>query len=583
MMKNELRKSLSLAVGLFMLAACSSQDDSLLTTADDTDVIHVAAVSTDDMVTTAAVTRAGVAAETVDWLTDALKKGMDITYYKAESAKQKARLKLETDALGNIQTSDGGVTIYSLNAYDSNGQLTSIPAKWQDNGAHTFQGVFVPTGLKTQQSAHTYDDLTHYTAIPPSTKISATVGRITIPLQHRLARVVAYVLIDKSLNAQLKGYDKDHYNAADTKLRFCHVKTLDYVSSDGQPVWKEERKAIPNYLGEQNVTLYKDKSTGKLVFPTDDNWDDAHADYVSKGNQSSYTRMDYGSAPYYDLIVCPTYTEATTGTHVMYDEASTSAEGTNKIDFELTLDNDLEYEKQFVFDLNANDETVVYLRVSPERIDYNSTGARLWKESSYHDEYYGVNNQNGNNLSKTGGSWQRAYTNSTLGVGVTDGHYYDADPEDKEAQYVDDDKFVEMLAEAHANGKHHGDYFILQKDITIDLSKFDETFVFTGHLDALDHTITLTGATNGHNWLFAGQNGIYTTAQENDRNASWEANVHLEGSNWVPTAGWRSEIVNATVSGGALFKDRTAISGYVNNCQDANGAVENNIPALPTY
>jgi hypothetical protein len=114
--------------------------------------------------------------------------------------------------------------------------------------------------------------------------------------------------------------------------------------------------------------------------------------------------MDYGSAPYYDLIVCPTYTEATTGTHVMYDEASTSAEGTNKIDFELTLDNDLEYEKQFVFDLNANDETVVYLRVSPERIDYNSTGARLWKESSYHDEYYGVNNQNGNNLLKTGGS-----------------------------------------------------------------------------------------------------------------------------------------------------------------------------------
>jgi hypothetical protein len=164
----------------------------------------------------------------------------------------------------------------------------------------------------------------------------------------------------------------------------------------------------------------------------------------------------------------------------MYDEASTSAEGTNKIDFELTLDNDLEYEKQFVFDLNANDETVVYLRVSPERIDYNSTGARLWKESSYHDEYYGVNNQNGNNLSKTGGSWQRAYTNSTLDVGVTDGHYYDADPEDKEAQYVDDDKFVEMLAEAHANGKHHGDYFILQKDITIDLSRFDEAFVFTG-------------------------------------------------------------------------------------------------------
>jgi hypothetical protein len=381
--------------------------------------------------------------------------------------------------------------------------------------------------------------------------------------------------------ATLKGFDttndKNNENVENTMLRFCNVQTLDYVEN-GKPVWKKERKAIPHYLGQEQVTLYQEKSTGKLIFPIDDNYEDAKND--TKG---SYTSLNYGKCPYYDLIVRPTYTENKEKPNVMFDEAVRSADGNNNIDFELTLDNDLEYEKQFTFDLNANDETVVYLRVSPERIDYNSAGSRLWKESSYHDNYYGVNNQNGNILSLAGSSWQRAYTNSTLETGVTDGHFYDADSEDEEAQYVDKTKFIEMLKQATIGGKHHGDYFILKDDITIDINKFPEDFVFTGHLDALDHKIIVTGATEGRNWLFAGLNGTYSTAQESDVNATWEANVHKESNKWVPTTGWRAEVVNAQISGAMLFKDRTNITGYVNNCKDTNGSVENNIPAIPTY
>jgi hypothetical protein len=266
----------------------------------------------------------------------------------------------------------------------------------------------------------------------------------------------------------------------------------------------------------------------------------------------------------------------------MFDEAVQTASGENNIDFELTLSNDLEYEKSFAFDLNANDETVVYLRVSPERIDYNSAGSRLWKESSYPDSYYGVNNQNGNNLSVAGSSWQRAYTNSTLNTGVTDGHFYDADNEDEEAQYVDDTKWFSMLLQAYKGGAHHGDYFILKRDITINTDDFTfpHNYIFTGHLDALDHKITITGS---RAYLFDGLDGEYTTAQETDKASTWEANVHLEGSTWVPTLGWRAEIVNTNISGATLFKDGAPINGYVNNCSDKNGVVTNYIPTIPTY
>ena len=558
---NKITTYITLALSIMLLAACDSQE--ALSSNDEQNMIHVGGVNTDPMVTTATVTRSAVAAETLDWLKEGLIQGMNMQYYKEASAKQKAILKLEADGTYSMKTPDGTV------------------CKWLDNGKHAFEGVYVPSGLKAQNTTQNYDDLIHYTAIPPSTEIAATVGKITIPLQHRLARVLAYVLIDQSMNAKLKGYDASNYNAEETKLRFCNVKTLNYVDANGLPVWKEERKAIPHYLGEYSVKLYKDKSSGKLIFPTDDDWQGAQEDYTANGDKN-YTCTDYGKVPCYDLIVRPTYTVAEEGTNVMYDEAVPTAEGKNNIDFELTLDNDLEYEKQFTFDLNANDETVVFLRVSPERIDYNSAGSRLWKESANHDNYYGVNNQNGNNLSKAGSSWQRAYTNSTLDTGVTDGHFYNADSEDEEAQYVDDSKWIEMLLQAYKGGTHHGDYFILKKDITINTNdyEFPSDFTFTGHLDALDHTITITGS---RAYLFNGLNGTYKTKQEDDKNATWEANVHLEGDTWVPTTGWRAEVVNMTLSAGKMFKDGATITGYVNNCKDADGAVANHTPAIPTY
>ncbi len=560
-MMNKITTYITLALSIMLLAACDSQE--ALSSNDEQNMIHVGGVNTDPMVTTATVTRSAVAAETLDWLKEGLTQGMNMQYYKEASAKQKAILKLEADGTYSMKTPDGTV------------------CKWLDNGKHAFEGVYVPSGLNTQNTTQNYDDLIHYTAIPPSTEIAATVGKITIPLQHRLARVLAYVLIDQSMNAKLKGYDASNYNAEETKLRFCNVKTLNYVDANGLPVWKEERKAIPHYLGEYSVKLYKDKSSGKLIFPTDDDWQGAQEDYTANGDKN-YTCTDYGKVPCYDLIVRPTYTVAEEGTNVMYDEAVPTAEGKNNIDFELTLDNDLEYEKQFTFDLNANDETVVFLRVSPERIDYNSAGSRLWKESANHDNYYGVNNQNGNNLSKAGSSWQRAYTNSTLDTGVTDGHFYNADSEDEEAQYVDDSKWIEMLLQAYKGGTHHGDYFILKKDITINTNdyEFPSDFTFTGHLDALDHTITITGS---RAYLFNGLNGTYKTNQEDDKNATWEANVHLEGDTWVPTTGWRAEVVNMTLSAGKMFKDGATITGYVNNCKDADGAVANHTPAIPTY
>lgn len=541
-------KYLNLALAMMLLAGCSSHDE-VVVAADDAQMIHIGRVSTDDMVTTAAITRADVDAETLPWLKEGLEQGMNIYYFKNE-AEQHAILKLETDGSYSLKTSGGQ------------------PCKWLGNGDHIFEGVYAPSELKQKKETQDYDDLEHYTAIPPSQKIAATIDRITIPLKHRLARVQAYVLIDNSMSTKLKGYDAANHNGESTMLRFCNVKTLDYVNDAGNPVWKTERKAIPNYLGElgsivednivawETFRTYKDKSTGKLYFPTDGEWKIAHKAYETdgKGESSGYICTDYGKVPSYDIIVRPTYTVPTTGTNIMYDEAEQTASETNQIDFELTLDNDLEYEKHFTFDLNANDETVVFLRVSPERIDYNSAGSRMWKEVSYGDSYYGVNNQNGNSLSRAGSSWQRAYTNSSLDAGVTDGHKYNADEEDKSAQYVDNERWVELLKQAYDGGTHHGDYFILKNDIEIDLDAFPENFIFTGHLDAMDHKITLLNATTERDWLFEGIKG-----------------------------GWQAEVLNTKIEGGLLFKDRTSVTGHVNNCQDNNGAVENYIPAIQTY
>ena len=95
--------------------------------------------------------------------------------------------------------------------------------------------------------------------------------------------------------------------------------------------------------------------------------------------------------------------------------------------------------------------------------------------------------------------------------------------------------------------------------------------------------------------LFAGLNGVYTTPQEGNAGYTgpWEANVHKEGTYWLPyvdkvtNKGWRAEVINLTVKGAPLFKEEGAdITGHVQNCKDgADGThkVTDHIPPLPKY
>ena len=89
-------------------------------------------------------------------------------------------------------------------------------------------------------------------------------------------------------------------------------------------------------------------------------------------------------------------------------------------------------------------------------------------------------------------------------------------------------------------------------------------------------------------------NGIYTTAQESNPALpaeQWEANVHKEGSYWVPVGGYRAEVLNTTVAGATLFKngyttgstDAADVSGNVQNCRDSSGKVPNYSNGIPKY
>lgn len=464
-----------LLMGFAMVTACT-HDEQVATVEDSASIIHVGGV-----------TRAAATDEGMGWLSEALKQGLNLSYYQTgDATKQQVKLKLE-DA-GN----------YSLTAEGE-------PAKWLGNGAHIFEGAYVPDGLKTE-GEHTYADLSHYTATPPATKIAATVGSITIPLQHRLARVMAYVLIDNSMQTEI------------SELHFCNVQTLKNVAN-GQPVWQKARKVAPNYLGVQKIEENVEQAKG------------------------------FTEAPCYDLIVRPTYTHKDS---VMYDEPdATEAAGENfenAIDFELKLANGLEYEKHFKFDLNANNETVVYLRVTPERIDYTSAGSRLWKEVAGSDDYYGVDNPGGHALSKAGSSWQRAFTNDNVEYINKDGETYQGH------QYISTAEWINKLKLATTNGNFHGSYFILHSDIEIDVNQFPANFVFTGHLDALDHTITLKNVKAERNWLFSSIG-----------------------------SGWQAEVVNTKIAGGRLFQvSNDQLTGHVENCEDASGKVVH-MPEIPTY
>ena len=495
-------------------------------------------------------TRAAAAqdAETVSWLVQPLKQGLDITYGKVDSVSTEnvAILKLESDGTedGYQTDPDSQLAVYSFN-YKS----TNTKALWYDNGLHYFRGVHVPmrirydsdaselendrtdsnygtitkvTGLTTDQSDDTdtgtdnqlgnYILLSHYLGMPANTRISATVERIKLPFRHRLAHVMAYIIIDPSLNTTIKGYKKDasgnsiyEENPKTSSIKFCNVEVLAGVKGENlTPQWKQVRKVIPHFWGEE-TSLVVYKSGKETVYPKSSKYES-----IKAAGGAGYTEETYTNVPIYDLIVRPTYTSTST---VMYDEEnydtqlSALAANYNQIDFLISLENGLTYEKSFIFDLDANYETVVYLHITREGVDYNDSGAALWEETKTTDEWYGVDNKNGNTLSQAGSSWQRAYTrrkDSYINDGgdkVTDGGYYDegtTGEDDATGQYLSEATWIKYFSEAYEGGAHHGDYFNLSFDITIDARSLPDNFVFTGHLDGFGddgkkyYTLTLT-------------------------------------------------------------------------------------------
>lgn len=564
-----------------MLCGCNDDDFGFLKDNPSEKTINIAGIATDELIVSSVSTRAiAKPAETEDWLVQPLKNGLDITYGLCDATpnhEDVAILKLsDTDGEGGEPyDTDGGIAVYTFKYRENRKEQVGDgnDAIWYNNGQHYFQGVHVPDRIRYTENisevetpakapgitVDQHDDkadgedadlgnytlLSHYLGMPANYRLTATVERIKLPFRHRLARVVAFVLIDPDMNTTLKGYKKDAQgNTVDkedpntTSIRFCNVKVLQAVkdSLEGKehptpndnghhiliPQWTEARKVIPHFDGEcgsynyktteqldDDFKYYYKETGGKLdeKFPTTANWQTVH----DVSGHQGYTEINYGKVPVYDIIVRPTYTSADS---VMYDEdfkkytKSAIANQTNKIDFEIELENGLRYEKRFTFDLNANYQTVVYLRISREHVDYNDAGSDMWIEEKCYDGWYGMDNENGNTLSYAGSSWQRAYTYLTdkdlfnelskTQEGVTDGHFYNASSSELEresAQYFKSnykDIWVKKFLEAYKGGKHHGDYFVLRNDIDIDARLIPKDFIFTGHLDGQDHTITLT-------------------------------------------------------------------------------------------
>lgn len=432
------------------------------------------------------------------------------------------------------------------------------PAKWYDNGPHFFEGVYVPDELRnnknvpadltTDQSGNNYTYLSRYLAMPANHHISATISRIKLPFKHRLSRVLAYVLIDPDMGdgITIRGYKKNaegnsvtDENPTTSDIRFCKVKVLSGVDekTNGEltPRWTSEavRKVIPHYVGENGgidkdgkiipgttadgteFIMYHHKKRDEYIAPSNEKYAAIAEAYASNGETSGYEKIVYKNAPCYDLIVEPSYSDKE---HVMYDEEGyykddgsidenkigQLANIQNMIEFEVTLSNGLHYTKEFHFnDLDANWQTAVYLRISKESIDYDNSGATLWDNTVHEDGWYGVNNQNGNVLSKAGGSWQRAFRIKSVNYPITDGSNYNEDGEDdynrnKDGQYLSQTSWVKAFAQAVVGGAHHGDYFVLDNDIEIDATMLPDNFVFTGHLDGKGHKISLINT--GKDW-----------------------------------------------------------------------------------
>ena len=374
------------------------------------------------------------------------------------------------------------------------------PSRWLNNGLHEFQAIYWPKALltafndnsfdATKQNGDSYNMLTEFLAIQPNYRISSTVEKVTLPLAHRLARIIAHVNIDPLLGEDVKLKN----------ISFKNVNVLSGLTTGTNftytPVWSTTEELEPHVIKADSV---------------------------------------------FDIIVRPTYSVAA---NVMYDESVVPS--TSSCEIKILLSSGLKYNKTVSYALNANQELNVYLNINAEGVDFNKSESQIWDEKTYHDSYYEFDTPN-HTLSESGSSWQRAFT------------------------YSKDSEWINKLFLTTEEGAHHGDYFILDKDITIDYTTLSDEqkeliekklFVFTGHLDGLDHTITLVNFPEGTTTLFNGINANYTTIQEEkitlseDRKSytgtyteSWQANVHLEKDargvyHWVPEKGYRAEVIN---------------------------------------
>lgn len=551
-------------------------------------------------------------AEKVAWLVQPLKQGLDITYGNINNGVREnervAILKLLPADGGTIGDDsykidpNSGFAEYTFNYRNEDGTESQTPAVWYDNGKHFFEGVHVPyrlryvnspselendnrtvhdkTGLAavhdlttdqhddkatgTDNDLGNYTLLAHYLGMPANTQLSATVARIKLPFRHRLCRVLAYILIDPALKtganpAKIKGYmstteeqtaGKD--DPTTSSIRFCNVDVLKGVHDVYDqthklhtltPKWAEKvRKVVPHFV-EEKETFKTYQSKDKIYF-------EGSSDFPST-KPAGFDEVKYLKVPVYDLIVRPTYTSAS---NVMYDEdlgsltPSEYAAKTNQIDFTVSLDNGLTYEKHVTIDLDANYQTIIYLRISHEGVDYNKSGSEKWVENTHNDKWYGVDNQNGNTLSQAGSSWQRAYYNRSLsaegGDNITDGGFYDEDTPGEDGtkgQYVRPDTWREYFLQAFQGGKNHGDYFVLANDITIDASLLpSDGIIFTGHLDGFNthnerayHKITLQNA------------GQVMTCTETVTDVLAKLYDDAGATNRVPQLYWMKEIAQA--------------------------------------
>lgn len=593
-----------LPMAIVLLSSCNSDvigGDSPTGTAAETP-IHIGMLA-DEPEVVIAQTRADdevvrKKAETVPWLKGALLNGLDITYSNlttnanGESTHNKTNERVAILKWTGTRNETKDIGIYTFKY-----KGTEDDALWYDNGKHYFEGQYVPEEIREKDSSgentgktvraqnlttnqkddndYTYGEngqpsgtignytlLSHYIGMPPNWTTSATIDQILLPFKHRLARVIAYVLIDDELKTTLEGYTQKVVDAegnttakddpATTEFTFGNVQVLEKVketdiaiqnatTANLTPKWTTARKVVPHFCDEfkssknakeelaatdddaaNNFIVYTHVRDNKKYYPRDgQKWLTAHQLYREKagatGNDpvadnkitnaetSGYTRQMYKRVPIYDIIVRPTYAA---DNMVMYDEEgyyyadktpnktviTGLANQKNSIEFEMTLGTGLIYKKKFEFDLNANQQTVVYLTVDREGINYDDSASELWISNNKTDGYYGIDNQLGHNLSKAGSSWQRAVRYGTAPVdNVTDGNFYQDETEgDVSGQYFNTpSKWVEEFAKAYWGGARHGDYFILDKDITIDVTKLPDNFVFTGHLDGRGHTITL--------------------------------------------------------------------------------------------